>query len=69
MGEPGAVWRDEAGNWCHHHQPDERNEAEREWRQQRLVRKAGEDITYRAAMVTGTPSPAEVATALWIGLP
>ena len=43
MRKPRAVWRNEARNRRHQYQPDQRHEAERQWRQQRLMRQAGKN--------------------------
>ena len=68
MRQMGPVRRDVASDRRGHRKSDQRHEAKRKRRQLRLVRQAGKHETDRPAIATGTATPDDVATALWIGL-
>ena len=70
MREARPIGRGQARYRRHQRKADQRYEPDRKWRQQRLMRKPGQRyIRCVPAIVIGTIRPADVATALWIGLP
>src|SRR6516164_7226356 len=69
MRQMRAIRRDVARDRSSHRKSNQRHKAERERRQLGLMRQAGNTKPMAPAIVIGTATPDEVATALWIGLP